>query len=416
MMKNAVITGVGIISPLGLGKDSLQATQYGGIAKALQAGVIPDFNELEYMDSKSSKYCQRAEKLALASSRLALMDAGFEFNQAPDVKFGVALGSMTSNLKAAAIFDQLVLRGEAGFCDPSLIPSGIMNSLSGIVSIKNRIREFHVPVAAGEASATQAIQFALMQLETGRVDAALAGGVEEICEDFRLTEQVKIFPYFFKKSGPEEEGQRSEEQVYPLSEAAAVLMLESADHAVQRGADVYAECIGFGSSYGADDEQITMRAALRALERTFRSPEIDPLDTDLIIASSNGHQAGGHIESEVLNRFFGCSMPEVLSSKSLLGDSLGASGALQVAAAALAIKNSAMVSQFTYSNAGLSVHPAQAARNTKEIGQVLISSFSDEGHMSFLVLRKVSAQFTILEKRLKLWEALQELLDRTPRV
>lgn len=416
MIRNIVITGIGIISPPGLGKDRLCGTEQANLGGGISAGRIHDFNELDYMDSKSSKYCQRVEKLALASSKLALRDAGFEFSESPEGKFGVALGSMTSNLRAAAIFDQLVLQGEAGFCDPSLIPSGIMNSLSGMVSIKNRIRGFHVPVAAGEASAAQAIQFALMHLETGRVDAALAGGVEELVEDFHLTEQVKNSPDLLKKRGASLDSQSPEETVYPLSEAAAVLLLESTDHAAKRGAEVYAECKGFGSSYGATDKKTALRAALKALERTFRHPETDPLHTDLIFASCNGRQADAHIEEQALKQFFGCRMPEIISAKPFLGDSLGASGALQVAAAALAIKSSAMANHLKHSNVSRKPHPAQPGGDLKEIGQVLISSFSDEGHMSFLVLGKVNSPFTILEKRLELWEALQELLASTPRV
>jgi 3-oxoacyl-[acyl-carrier-protein] synthase II len=389
MIRNIVITGVGIISPLGLGKEFLSANHNTSIIGAMHTDLIPDFNDLDYMDSKTSKHCQRVEKLALASSRLALTDAGFEFNTFPEARVGVALGSMTSNLRAAAIFDQLVLQGEAGFCDPALIPSGIMNSLSGIVSIKNGIRGFHVPVAAGEASGMQAIQFALMHIETGRVEAALAGGIEEICEEFNLTNQVKNFPYPYEEGTSNAKPMGAFAPVYPLSEAAAVLLLESASNAARRGADAYAECVGYGSSYGSSDWKTALRAAIRALERTFRNPEIEPVNTDLIFASFDEWQAGSSIEREALKQFFGYKMPEITSIKSFLGDNLGASGALQIAAAAIAIK-SPVVIKLNYNNASVTSVPAQVGQGTKEIRQVLVSSFSQNGHLSFLVLRKIN--------------------------
>lgn len=388
MMRNIVITGIGIISPLGIGKEYMFGSPQASIDGGINKGLIPDFAERDYMDSKASKYCQRAEKLALASSKLALTDARLDLNTSRNVRVGVALGSMTGNLRAAAIFDRLVLQGEAGFSDPSLIPSGILNSLSGIVSIKNGIRGFHVPVAAGEASGIQAIQFALMQLETGRVDAVLAGGVEEICEDLQLTDYVKNCSTKRNRTDYKNREICEEENVYPISEAGAVLLLESSTSATQRGADAYVECLGFGSSYSVSDRRTTLRAAIRSLERTFCGSKVEPLDTDLIFASLNRNQLGDCIEREALNQFFGRQMPAFTSIKSLLGDSLGASGALQVAAAALAIKKSMTTCQVNYGKASNKAVSNQNACSTKPIEQVLVSSFSDDGHMGFLLLRK----------------------------
>src|ERR1700754_3973318 len=278
-MTKIVITGIGIISPLGLGKDRLwQALNNRKDSPARSrdthraedagSGLIADFDELAYMDTKTAKYCQRAEKLALASSRLALADAGLAPVHSQEMNLGVVIGSMTSNLRAAAIFDQLVLQGEASSIDPSLVPSGIMNSLSGIVSIKNGIRGFHVPVAAGEASSAQAIQFALIQLENGRVDAALAGGIDELSAELRLVDCVKPILFDTKKREGNQRTRGSASSVYPLSEASVLLLMETADNAAQRGANTYAECVGFGCSYspGSHSRSTAVRAAIRSLE------------------------------------------------------------------------------------------------------------------------------------------------------
>lgn len=402
-MRKIVITGIGIISPLGLGKESfweflrsqehsLSQKPYARATSSREARLIRDFDEQDYMDAKTSKYAPRAEKLALASSKLALADARLDHDSLPEMRLGVVIGSMTSNLRAAALFDQQVLRGEASFVDPSLVPSGIMNSLSGIVSIKNGIRGFHVPIAAGEASGAQAIQFALMQLENGRADAVLAGGVDEICDEFRLIDCVKNVPPDSRTGEGNERPRIGKGSVYPLSEASTILLLESDINAARRGARAYAECVGFGCSYsptGTSNRRTALRAALRALERACRGPEIGSLDIDLIFASLNGGPDGDCVEMEALSQFFGCRMPEVTCIKFLLGDSLGASGALQVAAAALAIKESAMPWTANYSNGRFEAAPTQRDRRSKEVKQVLVSSFSDAGHMNFLVLRKL---------------------------
>jgi 3-oxoacyl-[acyl-carrier-protein] synthase II len=404
MMREVVITGIGIISPLGFGKDgfwdlvrrrdqSLSRKHDADARGSEEAGLIRNFDEHAYMDAKTSKYAQRAEKLALASTRLALEDAGLDSDSSQEMRLGVSLGSMTSNLSAAASFDKQVLRGETSFIDPSLVPSGIMNSLSGIVSIKNRIHGFHVPVAAGEASGTQAIQFALTQLENDRVDAVLAGGVEDICQELRLVECVRNGLPDATDAYVSERSQRAgnKEYGYFLSEAAAILLLESTGSAARRGAKSYAECAGFGCSYvsrGEPNREKTIRVAVRTLEQAFRVTDIAPADIDLVFTSFTVEVAYGCSEMEVIRQFFGRRMPEIICIKSIIGDSLGASGALQTAAAALALKDSAMTSPENYSKMGASAVPTQRDSKVKEVRNVLISSFSSSGHISFLVLRK----------------------------
>jgi 3-oxoacyl-[acyl-carrier-protein] synthase II len=400
-MRKIVITGIGLISPLGLGKERIWEALCreknfrprsfdAGLVESEARGRIPDFDELAYMDAKTVKYCQRAEKLALASSRLAFADSGLDADDARRARLGVVIGSMTSNLRAAAIFDQLVLQGEANSMDPSLIPSGIMNSLSGTVSIKNGIRGFHVPVAAGEASGLQAIQFALMQLENGRVDAVLAGAVDEVGVELGLIDCVKNTSPAQKKTGRGERLRGRDDSVYPLSEAAVLLMLESAENAAQRGADTYAECVGFGYSHapGSISKRAAVGAAIRALEQTCQGEAVEFLDTDFIFTSRNGYFAGDDIEMEALRQFFGPGLPEVTCLQSVFGDSLSAAGPVQVAVAAMAIKESGKSSKGNPDNARLDYPLNRKAGAAKVLKQALVSSFSVDGHLSFLLLRR----------------------------
>ncbi|HKY04703.1 MAG TPA: beta-ketoacyl synthase N-terminal-like domain-containing protein [Blastocatellia bacterium] len=357
-MVKIAITGIGIISPSGHGKDSFwrSLNRSSGAESRTEPGMIQEFDEQAYMDSKTSRYCQRAEKLALATSKLALADAELDPAVSPEMRVGVSLGSMTSNLSAAVDFDQQILRGEGNYADPALIPSGIMNSLTGIVSIKNGIRGFHVPVAAAGASSAQAIQFAMLQLESGRVDAVLAGGVEEVGRAAGLIGHNEI-------SRHEGEGEYSA----PLSEAAAVLLLESSASATRRGAQVYAECTGFGCTYaprGDSNRKVRVSAAVRAMKQACRELGSGPRDIDLVFASFDGGGAQEGVEIEATRQFFNSPVPEIFNIKSIVGETLGASGALQVAAAALAIKQAG------------------------EIRHVLVNSFSRDGHVSSIVLRK----------------------------
>jgi 3-oxoacyl-[acyl-carrier-protein] synthase II len=393
-MNRIVITGIGIISPYGLGKDifwkSIQcgesvlshdiSVEGSGCKKAAR---IRDFGERSFLDSKAVRYLQRAEKLALVSSKLALSDAGLEPSHLQELELGIVIGSTASNLRAVATFDRQVLCGEANYVDPSLVPSGIMNSLTGNVSIKNVTRGFHVPVAAGEASGVQAIQFALTQLEAGRVDAVLAGGVDEICDELYLN-------YCSKESRPY---QKSEDNT-ALSEGAAILVLEASDSAAKRKARTYAECAGFGFSYVPkcySDREKSVRSAVRAMEHACWDAEVEPADIDLVFASSNGNTIGDAIEIEALKSFFGNRpvFPPVTCIKAALAESLGASGALQAAAAALAIENSVAPPTIGQNNKISDL--GLAAQNFKEteIKHVLIDSFSSDGHMTCLVLSKV---------------------------
>jgi 3-oxoacyl-[acyl-carrier-protein] synthase II len=395
-MNRIVITGIGIISPYGLGKDifwkSIQCGESvlshcisveGSGCK--HAARITDFGERSFLDSKAVKYLQRAEKLALVSSKLALSDAGLDSSHLQELGLGVVIGSTASNLRAVAAFDRQVLCGESSYVDPSLVPSGIMNSLSGNVSIKNGARGFHVPVAAGESSGVQAIQFALTQLEAGRVDAVLAGGVDEICDELYLD-------YCSKESRPY---QKSEGNL-ALSEGAAILVLEAFDSAAKRKARPYAECAGFGFSYAPkyySGREESVRCATSAMAHACWDAGIEPADIDLIFASADGSTIGDSIEIEALKRLLGdrLSFPPVTCIKAAMAESLGASGALQAAAAALAINNSVTpptVGQNSkISDLGLTFQNFEET----EVKYVLIDSFSSDGHMACLVLRKVGA-------------------------
>ena len=365
-MSKIVITGVGIISPQGLGKDIFwESVQRGIIVLSLssdfdvedadpkEAALIQDFDERSFLDSKAAKYLQRAERLAIVASKLALSDASLDLTYLENLDLGVAIGSIASNLRAVAAFDRQVHCGEANYVDPSLVPSGIMNSLSGNVSISNRIRGFHVPVAAGEASGIQAIQFALTQLEAGRVDAVLAGGVDEVYDELY--------------------------EVSALAEGAAILVLEPLELATARNARPYAECAGFGFSYAPGfhtNREQGVRSAIRAMEQSCRDAEIDPAEIDLVFVSTNAGATVDTIEIEALKSFFGSypAAPLFTRIKPELAKSLGASVALQVAAAALALEDSAS----TFKDLAKT-----------EINYVLVNSFSSDGHMSCLVLRRL---------------------------
>ncbi len=373
-----VITGIGVISPAGLGKEvfweSLLRTEKSTGVSENRVSYIGEFDERAYIDSKTIKYLQRAEKLSLISSHLALCDAGINARSMEGMRAGVATGSTAGCLRALAAFDRQVLCGEASYIDPSLVPSGILSSLTGNVSIRNRMSGFHVPVAAGAASSLQAIHVALTWMKSGRIDAALAGGVEEITHELYLSLLAKE-----KISGA---------TVSQFAEAAAVVVLESHEQSAERKAEPYAECAGMGFAYspeGVRDKNNSAAAAARAISDACIAAGVRPEEIDLVWAGNHGGVIGNEIEFSAMKLVLG-NRRRPLPIASLGAESLGASGALQVVASALSIKRSmippATVCDFT--NAEFFYDSPRQAN----IERVLVSSFSAEGNMGCLILKR----------------------------
>lgn len=326
-----VITGLGIISSCGIGKENFFAALAGGKSgirpislfditpyEYKTAGEITDFNPQEFLGAKGLRTLDRSTKLALSATKLALDDAGVSVTTENTQDIGVALGNTFGSLSSICDFDKSAIIEGPQYVNPSFFPNTVINSPASEISIKFNIKGFNATISTGFSASLDSIKYAWDFLRLGRINFVLAGGVEELCEPLFLG---------FYRTGLLAKG-------LVLGEGAGIIMLESLDSAKARGAHIYAELLGFGSGFGEDGLKIAMQAAID-------NAGIKPEEISHISKAANSIVENDNLESRVIREVFGAALQKISLTgiKTLTGECFSASGALQVAAACAALEN-----------------------------------------------------------------------------
>jgi 3-oxoacyl-[acyl-carrier-protein] synthase II len=350
MARRVVITGAGVISPLGDSPAQMHAAllegRRGSAASALfdtqglvchQCIEIQAFSPEPYLGEKNFRPLDRTARLLACACQLALDDSGWSTERVGAEEVGLVVGTMFCSLKTISDFDRRALREGPCYASPMDFANTVINAAAGQTAIWHNLRGINCTVSAGATSGLQALAHATELIRTGRAQALLAGGVDELCfESF----------YGFRTAGLLC-GTASDTAEYPipfdvrrngfaLGEGAALLMLEDADSATARGARVLAEIKGHGSRYDCrrarDDEQATGTIA-RTMQLALHDAEMTPAELDCVSASANGSVRGDRREAQALKAIFQ-DCPDrvaVTAIKSMLGEALGGAGALQAA-------------------------------------------------------------------------------------
>jgi 3-oxoacyl-[acyl-carrier-protein] synthase II len=363
MLKRAVITGMGVVSPNGIGKTAFcQAILAGksGVKKITRfdasdlpvqiAGEIQDFNEFDWIDAKERKHVSRCVPLAVAASAEALKDAGIEPDKLSlDEKreIGVALGTGGG---AHDFTDQqyhLYYQGKIKQVSIFTIPSGTMGTMSSEVSMRFGFRGPSHVVTTGCTSSTDAIAHALREIQLGVQPVMLVGGVDAplawgIVKAFTL---MKIMTQSWNHAP--ERGSRPfnlDRDGFVLAEGAWMFVLEDYDHAHARGAKIYAEIAGYGSTCEAFHRvrlQECGEEPARAIELAMKEARISPADVQYVNLHGTSTDLNDRIETRALKLALRDHAPNVPMSalKSQIGHPQGACGAAGVAATLIAMQH-----------------------------------------------------------------------------
>jgi 3-oxoacyl-[acyl-carrier-protein] synthase II len=346
------ITGLGIVSALGIGRDAFfAALKEGGEGTSrafrstisafdataypdIQVAEVPDFDPTKYLGDKGLRTLDRLTKLMLVSARLALHDGGIKkdglFVHATPDTAGVVCSNAYGSLEAIAELDRVAVLEDARYINPAKFPNTVSNSASGYVSIWEDLQALNVAVSDGNCGALDAVACADIYLETGRADVLLVGGAEALSEGLFLAfHRLGALGAGTPTSQPPRSG--------TLGEGAAFFVMEPAEDAAARGAKVYAEVIGYGTAFlPPAGEALLFHASAAALDRAIASALTDagigPKDIDIVASGVSGMRAFDDAELLSIGRSIRADVP-VAAPKSLLGDTLGASGAMGMAAA-----------------------------------------------------------------------------------
>jgi 3-oxoacyl-[acyl-carrier-protein] synthase II len=361
--KRVVITGMGCVSPNGVGNQAFsQAILEGrsGVRRISRfdpseiqvqiAGEVRDFDELAWVDKRERKHVSRVLPLALAAAAEALKDAGVETASLPleeKRRFGVILGSGGGSQEFTEeqyrLFFHQQYKSMSLFC----VPTGVMGTLSSELSVRFGLRGSSHVVTTGCTSSTDAFGYSLRQIQSGRLDMVLSGGADApialgIVKGFIL---MKILTDSWNDQP--ERGSRpfsGNRDGFVVAEGAWMFILEEYEHAQARGARMLAEVRGYGSTCEAFHRvrlQECGEEPARAIQNAMSEAGIAPGNVDYVNLHGTSTQLNDRIETRALKLVLGEHAPQVPMSalKSQIGHPQGACGAAGVAATIIAMRN-----------------------------------------------------------------------------
>ena len=427
-MKKVVITGIGMLCASGNGKDAAWANLKAGkpgIGRITAfdpsrctcqvAGEVKDFDKYAIegglIDKRAARHMARFSQFAVAAAVEAWKDAGYTAEQKPDMdRVGVMMGVGIGGLEVTGENYFTLFEKGPDRVSPLAVPELIPNEAAGNISIALGTKGPAQVVATACASSTDALGFALDMIRAGRADVMVAGGSEAVITEFTVGGFMKMRALSTQFNATPEKASRpfnADRDGFVMGEGAAVLILESEDHAKARGAKVYAELAGYGAT--SDAYHITAPdpsgiGAVKAIEIALKDAGVtDKTTVDYINAHGTSTHLNDQMETKAFKQVFGedgAKKINISSTKSMHGHLLGGAGALEAAITALAIKEGFVPPTINYEKPDLEVDAAKGevpldlnyTPNTgvkREIRVALSSSLGFGGHNGILVLRKV---------------------------
>jgi 3-oxoacyl-[acyl-carrier-protein] synthase II len=422
VMRRVVITGLGMVSPLGCGVktnwDRLMAGKSGIRAidsfdvsdlPAKIAGMVPEgtkadggFDPSEWVEPKEQRKIDRFILFGMVAAQQAVEDSGWlptevEDQERTGVMIGSGIGGLTTIAEAAVLLQE---RGPRRI-SPFFIPSALINLVSGQVSIKYGFKGPNHSAVTACATGAHAIGDAARLIALDDADVMVAGGAEAaICRlgvaGFAAARALSTG----YNDSPEEASRPWDEgrDGFIMGEGAGVVVLEEYEHAKKRGATIYAEVIGYGLS--GDAHHITAPAddgdgGFRAMKAALKRAQMSPDDIDYINAHGTSTPLGDAIEFGAVKRLFGNAAANVSmsSTKSAIGHLLGAAGAVEAIYSVLAIRDQAVPPTLNLHNPsegidGMDLVPNQARE--RQVRTALSNSFGFGGTNAALIFSKVA--------------------------
>jgi 3-oxoacyl-[acyl-carrier-protein] synthase II len=409
MTRRVVVTGIGMVTPLGLDVASnWDALVHGrsGITRISKfdpapyetqiAGQIPDFDPSLYMDRKEVRRTDRFTHLGVAAASQALKDAKLE--KIPDAeRVGTAIGTGVGGLET--LIDQVVLMEKRGpsRLSPFLVPMLMANAASAQTSMQFGLKGPSLTHVSACASSSHAIGESGEIIRRGQADVMVTGGSEAAVLPLAIAAFSNMHAMSRRNADPQGASRPfdKDRDGFVLSEGAAVVILEEREHALKRGAQIYGELIGYGAT--ADAYHITSPAPegegnARSMRMALKQAGIEPTDVDYINAHGTSTQPNDREETSAIKQVFGEHAYKLMvsSTKSMSGHLLGAAGAFEAIACLLALKEGCIPPTINYTtpDPALDLDYVPNTARARSITTALSNSMGFGGHNASLILRK----------------------------
>ena len=401
-----VVTGMGTVNPIGKNLDEYWHSLIEGRSGASPierfssdklatkfACQVVNWDPKDYIDPKAAKRMARFSQMAVAASGMALADSGLDLSKEESFRVGVAMGT------GIGAFDDMT-EGAASFLskgrlNPLYAPTIIPNMAGASVAMQFHLRGPNTTVTTACAASTQTIGDATHVIQRGDADVMLAGGTEASLCEVGIASFNAIRALSTRNDAPEKASRpfdRDRDGFVP-GEGAGILILESREHAINRGARIYGEVLGFGTTNDAfhqvaPDE--TGEAPARAVTIALRDARIEPGEVDYVNAHGTSTQLNDAGETKALKIALGEHAYKVAisSTKSMIGHLLGAAGAVEAIATLLTINRGMIHPTINYENrdpeCDLDYVPNTARR--KDVNIAISNGFGFGGHNAVVVL------------------------------
>ncbi len=417
MSRRVVITGMGAVTPLGTGVEKfwegIKANKIGfsyidsfdtertGVKIA---GIVRDFDETAYydvkgcFDKKEAKRMDVFTKYAVVAAHEAMVDAGTDFSDIDCYRAGVLVGSGIGGIDLTLSEYLKYLEKGPGRVSAFYIPMMISNMASGTIAMKTGFRGANFDISSACATATHAIGEAFRKIKDGYLDVCLAGGTESTNVEFTYAGFANMKA--LTKADTLERASipfDKERHGFVLSEGSGVLVLEEYEHAKARGAKIYAEICGYGSTCDAHHETSPDPEGLggaKAMQFAYEEAGMKPEDINYINAHGTSTHMNDMTETKAIKAAFGDHAKNIAvnSTKSMTGHLLGAAGGVEAVVTALSIKNSKVHMTRGYKVADPECdldYVTEGARDMKITG-ALSNSLGFGGHNGCICMKPVN--------------------------
>ena len=409
-MKRVVITGLGPITSIGIGKTSFWNSLIEGksgielITKfdttdfdSKIAAEVKDFEPSDYIDKKESRRMDRFTQFAVAGTKLALEDGKIDVDKLNLDRVGVVIGVGIGGMDTIQTeFTKLQDRGPRRV-SPLFIPMMISNMAPGQISMTYGFRGPTMTITTACASSTNAIGESYRMIKTSNVDMMVAGGADASITPISVAGFCSMKALSTRNDNPGKASRSfdKERDGFIIGEGAGILILEELEHALARGANIYGEIVGYGST--SDAFHITQpdpeaKGAERAMKLAIEEAEADYHDVDYINAHGTSTYFNDKLETLAIKNLFKeyAKNINISSTKSMTGHLLGAAGGIEAIATILAIKEGIIPPTINYENpdeeCDLNYTPNKAVK--RDINYALSNSLGFGGHNATVLFKK----------------------------
>ena len=408
--RRVVVTGIGVISPIGTGREKFFKSLKEGVSGVGHitrfdtegfdtkiAAEVKDFDPSGYFDRKECRRMDRFSQYAIAASKMAAEDSNINIESLDSSRFGVCIGSGIGGMETMeAQYDILREKGP-GRVSPFMIPMMISNIAAGNISIALNAKGPSITVVTACASATNAIGEAFKIIQRGDAEIMVTGGTEASITPLSLAGFCSMKALSTRNDDPKAASRPfdKDRDGFVMGEGAGMLIIEELEHALKRGAVIYGEIAGYGAT--GDAYHITAPApdgdgAYRAMLMAVNDAGINACELDYINAHGTSTDLNDKLETLAIKRLLGEEAKKVAvsSTKSMTGHLLGAAGAIEAIACLMAINEGVIPPTINYTTpdeeCDLDYVPNKAVN--RKVDWAMSNSLGFGGHNASIILKK----------------------------